>query len=289
MSLRTLVCVKAGLDPVQPLHVSGSPPVVQAYDPQQIFTLGPADCAAVEAALCLKEKSGTHIAALSLGRSESESVLRQCLAAGCDEAIHLCSDSFTGSNAWNVAKCVAAEISRRAYDLVLCGETSLDDASGVFGQFLSELLGWPLVFSAVELSIDEQSGHLIGLRLLEHGDRQRIASPLPTVVSINPLGYTPRYISVLRFEETDAGSIERKPIAEELNQGSLKVIEISPARIRPRRIAAPGAGLSAAQRMQLMMNRGEGLRPTAKDRVFEGSADAAAERIVQYLQEQGFL
>lgn len=289
MSLRALVCVKAALDPVQPLHVIGPSPVVQAIDLPQIFALSTADNAAIEAALCLKEESRTHITALSLGRSECENVLRQCLAAGFEEAIHLYSDSVLGSNPWGVAKYVAAEISRRAYDLVLCGETSLDDASGVFGQFLSELLGWPLVFSAVELSIDEQSGHLVGLRLLEHGDRQLIACPLPAVVSINPLGYMPRYISVKRIGETDASSIQRKPIIEDLNESALKVVEIGPARLRPRRIAAPGARLSAAQRMQLMMNRGEGSTPTAKARVFEGSVEAAVDRIVRYLQEQGFL
>jgi len=289
MRLRILVCVKAALDPLQPLRVIGSPPVVQAVDPPQIFTLSPADYGAIEAALSLNENLGAQITALSLGGSECENVLHQCLAAGCDEAIHLSSDGFTHSNIWNVAKCVAAEISRRAYDLVLCGDASLDDASGVFGQFLSEQLGWPLVFSAGELSINDQSGHLIVLRLLEHGDRQRVACPLPAVVSINPLGYIPRYISVMRNEETDASSIERIPITEEPGESGLKDTKINPARLRPRRMAAPGAGPTAAQRQPLMMNRGEALKPAARNKIFKGSVEAAVEQIVQYLQEQGLL
>ncbi len=289
MRLRALVCVKAALDPIQPLRVVGSPPEFQAADPQPIFTIGPADDAALEAALSLKENFGAQVTALSLGGPECENVLHQCLAAGCDDAIHLSGDGLAHSGTWNAAECVAAEVSRRAYDLVLCGDASLDDASGAFGPFLSERLGWPLVFSAVEVSLNEQSGQLTLLRLLEHGDRQRVACPLPAVVSINPLGFLPRYRSVLRIEDAEARPIERVPIAGESVESGLQVIEIGPARRRPRRMAVPGAGLSAAQRMQQMMGRGESLKPAVKDKLFEGSVEAAVERIVQYLQEQGFL
>ncbi len=284
MTLRALLCVKAALDPLQPLHVSGSPPAVQAKDAQPIFTISPADYAAIEAALILKEKSGATITALSVGGQECENVLCQCLAAGCQVALQLSADGLTHSSTWNVVKLVAAEISRRACDLVLCG-----NAGGVFGQFLSEQLGWPLVSSAGELSIDEQTGSLSVLRMLEHGDRQRVACPFPAVVSINPLGYVPRYISMMRIEETDAKSIERIPVSAEVDENGLQVVEIGPARLRPRRMSAPGAGLSAAQRMQQMMGRGESLKPAVRDKLFEGSVEAAVERIVQYLQEQGLL
>ncbi len=289
MRLRALVCVKATLDPLQPLHVAGAPPAVQARDAQPIFTTSPADDAALEAALALKENFSAHITALSLGGQECENVLRQCLAAGCDEAIHLFGEGFAHANAWQAAKCVAAEISQRNVGLVVCGDASLDGASGVFGPFLSEHLGWPLVSSASECSIDEPSGSLSVLRLLEHGDRQQVACPLPAVVSIHPLGYVARYISVTRIEETDPGLIEGIPVTAGDDENGLKVAEVSPARVRPRRMAAPGAGLSAAQRMQLMMGRGESSKPAARDKLFEGSAEAAVERIVQYLQEQGFL
>ncbi len=290
MRLRVLVCVSAVLDPLQPLHVAGAPPVVQAVDAQPIFTLSPADDAAIEAALDLKENLAAQVTALSVGGPECEAVLRQCLAAGCDNAYHLFDENCSHATALNETKSMAAEILRRAYDLVLCGDASLaGNASGAFSAFLSEHLGWPLVSSAGELSLNETSGSLSALRLLEGGARQRVACPLPAVVSVNPLGYAPRYTSVLRSEETDASAIERFPAAVEARESSLKVVEISPARVRPRRMAAPGAGLSAAQRMQLMMGRGEGAKPAAKDRLFEGSAEAAVERIVQYLQEQGFL
>jgi electron transfer flavoprotein alpha/beta subunit len=124
---------------------------------------------------------------------------------------------------------------------------------------------------------------------LEHGDRQRVSCPLPAVISINALGYVPRYISLARIEETDASAIERLPVTIEARESDLKVVEIGPARLRPRRMAAPGAGLSAAQRMQLMMGRGDRLKPASRDKLFEGGVEAAVERIVQYLQEQGFL
>jgi electron transfer flavoprotein alpha/beta subunit len=289
MRLRALVCVKAALDPIQDLHVAGSPPAVQAKDQQPVFTIGPADYAAIEAALCLKEKIDAHVTALSLGGQECQNVLRQCLAAGCEGALHLSADGFTPASTWDTAKCAAGEISKRAYDLVLCGDASLDEASGAFGPFLSELLRWPFVSSAGEMAFDEKSGSLIVLRLLEHGDRQRVSCPLPAVMSINALGYVPRYISLARIEETDASAIERLPVTIEARESDLKVVEIGPARLRPRRMAAPGAGLSAAQRMQLMMGRGDRLKPASRDKLFEGGVEAAVERIVQYLQEQGFL
>jgi electron transfer flavoprotein alpha/beta subunit len=130
---------------------------------------------------------------------------------------------------------------------------------------------------------------LTTLRLVEQGARQRVACPLPTVVSIHPFGFSPRYISVLRFEETEASLIQRILINPEPKESSLQIIEVSPARLRPRRMVVPGAGLSAAQRMQMMMSRGENSKPVSKDKIFEGSVDAAVDRIFDYLREQGFL
>jgi electron transfer flavoprotein beta subunit len=215
-----------------------------------VYTIGPADQAAIKAALVLKENAEAQVSALSVGGPECEEVLRQCLAAGCDQALHLSIDGCLQNHTWDVTQSVANEVSRCAYDLVLCGIASLDEADGVFGPFLSELLGWPLVSSTLELSIDEKSGQLHALRLLDRGSRQRVVCRLPAVVSI---------------------------------------LEINPARRRPRRMAAPGSGLSAAQRMQLMMGRGEGLKPAAREKIFEGSVEASVERIMQYLQEQGLL
>lgn len=287
MTLRVLVCVKAALDPNQALRVSGTPPAVGAEGPARVYTISPADRAALEMALKLKETAGTQVTVLSLGGPECKAILLECMAGGADPAVHLACDEIL--DPWSAAKLVAAEVARRGFDLVLCGDASADDGSGVFGPFLGEILGIPQVFRAVELSADLQAGQLTILRLLERGDRQRVSCPLPAVVSISALGSAPRYVSVLRVEETDGSAIERIEAHPEASENGLKVVEIGLARPRPRRMATPGAGLSAAQRMNLMMRGSEAAKPGGKDKIFEGSVEAAVERIIQYLQEQGFL
>jgi hypothetical protein len=47
--------------------------------------------------------------------------------------------------------------------------------------------------------------------------------------------------------------------------------------------------MSAAQRMSFMMGGGAAKAGAAKDKLFEGTPDAAADRIVQFLREQGLL
>jgi alkanesulfonate monooxygenase SsuD/methylene tetrahydromethanopterin reductase-like flavin-dependent oxidoreductase (luciferase family) len=55
-------------------------------------------------------------------------------------------------------------------------------------------------------------------------------------------------------------------------------------------MAAPGAGLSAAQRMNLMLRGGAAAASSGgKEQIFEGTPEAAAERIVEFLKEHGFL
>lgn len=289
MTLRVVVCLKAALDPVQEFQVASSPPRIQPERPDPVYTLGPADGAALEAALRLKEMYGVEVTVLSLGGPPGESVLAAAIAAGVDHSIHLrCADSAV-PDAWTAVEIVVAELSRREYNLVLCGDASLDDGSGVFGPFLAETLGWAHISHAVWLEYDPQTQALAALRALEHGDRQRVLCMSPAVVSISPLSSRLRYISILRLKKANRSLIERIDLPISPPESELRVIEISQARLRPRRMAAPGAGLSAAQRMQLMMGRGESGRPASKEKLFEGTAEAAVERIIQYLQENGLM
>ena len=49
---------------------------------------------AMEEAVRIKEKAGGKVTVVAVAPEEAESMLRECLARGADEAFHLCDDAF---------------------------------------------------------------------------------------------------------------------------------------------------------------------------------------------------
>lgn len=125
------------------------------------------DRVALEAALRLKEqiRSRAGVSVLLMGPPAAESVARQCLAAGADEAWLLTDRALAGSDAQATARALAAAIryldgraARDSHpapvgpavpaDLVLTGVASSDGGTGQVGPAVATLLGIGLVAGA---------------------------------------------------------------------------------------------------------------------------------------------
>jgi electron transfer flavoprotein beta subunit len=277
--MRILVCVKQIYDARLPLKTDGQRVAPAAGQP--VYEISPGSRAALEWALRLKRPGGSDVTALALGGQETEAALRSSLALGADRAVHLVTGGDVALETWQMAGFVKNVVVARSIDLVLCGD-------GVFGPFLAQAVGWPQITRSVHLAVDEK-GEIHALRLLERGDREEVSGWLPAVVTCHSTGCEPAYVSVLRLQQAANLSIERiscqesAPVAVGLAQ-----VDIGPPKPRPRRMAAPAAGMSAAQRMNFLM--GGQARGAVKDnRLVTGDPDGAAEKILQYLKERGFV
>src|SRR5512138_2169152 len=93
-----------------------------------IHMLNPLDEVALEYALALKDRTaGVTVVAISLGDRFADEGLRRALAMGADDAIHVQCEEHERLDAMAKSALLARVCERERCDLILCGETSIDD------------------------------------------------------------------------------------------------------------------------------------------------------------------
>ena len=159
------------------------------------------DKSAVEAALRLKDQYGCRVVAVTMGPAAAESMLRDLLAMGVDEAYLVSDRAFGGSDTFATSQIVAAAVNRigvEPEDIVLCGRQAIDGDTAQVGPQIAEKLHLPQITyaGAIELS----SGTVTVQRLLEDGYmtiRAKTPCLITCVKELNP----PRYPSVMGIME----------------------------------------------------------------------------------------
>lgn len=122
--------------------------------------INPFDLNALQAAVNLKKNDGASITALTMGPPRAERTVRDAYARGADRGALLSDSSFGGADTWATAVTLAAGIKKLGpFDLILCGEKSVDGDTAQVGAEVAEVLGIPHsyyvedIHGATELSI----------------------------------------------------------------------------------------------------------------------------------------
>ncbi len=121
--------------------------------------INPFDLNAIEAAVQIKEKVGGFITALSMGPMQAVSSLRDAIARGVDDAILLEDRRFAGADTLATSHTLAAAVRKiGSYDIILCGEKTVDGDTGQVGAEVAELLEIPHVYYASRIvNVSEKS------------------------------------------------------------------------------------------------------------------------------------
>jgi electron transfer flavoprotein alpha subunit len=137
---------------------------------------------AVSEGVRLARETGGSCTVLTLGPPSAEDVLREAVAWGADDGLHLCDPAFAGSDTLATARALAAALTARGpFDLVLAGRNSLDGETGQVGPEVAQLLG--LAFASGVRRLDD-AGSFLRLEL-EHDDGFAEAEvDLPAVLSV---------------------------------------------------------------------------------------------------------
>ena len=156
----------------------GHPQIVSPFDEQ-----------ALEAALRIRDRHGAavRITAITLGPESARAALKQALALGADDGIHLLDAAFEGADGYVVAHALAGAIAKLGdVDLILAGRQAADWDAGIVGLGVAEILDVPSVSFA--RAIELKDGALVVERVLQDGF-ETVASPLPALVTVsNELG-----------------------------------------------------------------------------------------------------
>ena len=128
------------------------------------------DLAAVEAALQIKDATGCKVVLVSMGPPPAESMLRELLAMGADEAYLICGREFGGSDTYATSQIIAGGISHiglEADDIIFCGRQAIDGDTAQVGPQIAEKLHIPQITYAGEIDVKEDGVYV--KRLLEDG------------------------------------------------------------------------------------------------------------------------
>jgi electron transfer flavoprotein beta subunit len=178
--MKLIVCVKQV--PEIPL-VSVDAQKGELSLPQGPGMINPFDSYGIEEALRLKEKNGGSITALSLGGKEADYALREALALGVDEAVHLLDDAFAGADAITNARLLAAGIRKCGeFDLVFLGKQAVDSDASTIPSAVGGFLNLPAVMFVRKIEAIGD-GKITVERMTDDGF-DRVTVPLPAVISV---------------------------------------------------------------------------------------------------------
>ena len=157
------------------------------------WVANPYDEYAVEAALRLKETYGGTVYLVTIGPERAQKALKDMLALGADEAIHIQDPVFENAGRYAIAQALAAAIRKIGdVDLVWTGYRGVDEDHGLVTAFLAEELGWPHLSFVVQVEPDPDAQQVRVKRDVE-GGHELLETSLPAVLSaqegLNPVRY----------------------------------------------------------------------------------------------------
>lgn len=292
--LKIMVCMKQVLDTRLTIEVSDSGDIMQK-SPWPVYMINPADRCGLEEAIRLRDEiSGSSVTTMTLGPERDESVLAHCLAKGADEVVHLLSDEDHNLDSFSVARALSAEIRKRGFDLIICGNKTENDGASEVGPFLAELLDIAQVTNVVNFSLLPQGNKFLAERKLERGYRQTVEVSLPALITVDSSICQPRYVTV-RAKSNWAKSLSQHVDRIYVDCGLLnsdfslrEVVGISSPRPRPKKINRPDAEMSSMDRLAFVMGLGTSGPPKPNQRT-TGRPDKLADEIIDFLKEKGLL
>jgi electron transfer flavoprotein beta subunit len=140
------------------------------------WIINPWDELALTRAMELREDAGNPVSSvtvITVGKSETEPVIRKALAIGADDAIRI---DCEPADSYFVAYQISEVIKDRGFDIIFAGIDSSDYNNSMTGGMLAEFLGIPSVSAVSGISIN---GNEIELTRDIDGGRESVAVPVP--------------------------------------------------------------------------------------------------------------
>jgi len=157
----------------------------------------PEDLNALEEALSIKETHGGHVTVLSMGPPSAETVLKECLFRGADEAVLLSDRKFAGADTLATSYALACAIRRiGSFDMIFCGRQAIDGDTAQVGPQIAEKLDINQVTCATQI-VDLTPEAVTAVRSIENG-QEKVQAALPLLMTISSQANEPRSFSAKR-------------------------------------------------------------------------------------------
>jgi electron transfer flavoprotein beta subunit len=283
------VCIKPAVLIEGPAHLREKN---MDLDPSCIrYFIDPGNACALESALAMRDRREVDsVTCLTAGTKDQDSVLQWCMAAGANRVLRADLPEGVILDAMATGLLLASVIRSCGGVLVLTGQLSSDECSGLVAAALAADLGAAYLSNAVDVQL--QKGEISIKRKVERGHRQLWSAELPVVVALAPGANRPRYVSVAGLALASRIPVEVVTPGElflQLNElpRLTERVRLSKGRVRTRQSGLPDTAGTAAERMQALMNSGGSSGHGKK--ILTGSIDELAGYALDMIEDRGLL
>jgi electron transfer flavoprotein beta subunit len=235
-----IVCIKQAVDVTLIRADPSTRQLITTDAPRKISDI---DKNALEEAVRLKEKQGGEIIVITVGDDNAKTALREALAMGADKAYHLNDPAFQNTDT-RVTSLILAEAVKKigAFDLLICGETTIDSFSGITSQRLAERLRTPLVMYVRSFSLE--GGSLRTERVLEDCN-ETVKAKTPALVTVVKGINEPRIPSLMAIMKASKKKItvwnaEALGLAKDKLESTLEIMEVLAPKMERKKIVIKG-------------------------------------------------
>jgi electron transfer flavoprotein beta subunit len=283
--MKIIVCLKEVVETTVSLGFGQVEPAL--LEKGRSYRLDPAANPALAVALKLKAQDPqSEIVLLSLGPERVEEYLRDGLALGADRAVRVWEEALADTGIYPQSQILARAVGLLKADLVLTGNRSLDNASGLTGPLMAAWLNVPGLCEVVDIRLENPQS-LIATRNISRGLRETVQTQLPAVLSI---AASPEKLPYASLDKVLASR------EAEISCLNLKDLGLSPLDIkdplyinglsfpRPRPKAAPlDSSLPAFYRILALLEGGITKR---KGEIWQGTPDEIVDRLYDLMVKE---
>jgi len=240
---KIIVCLKQAIDVAQLKIDSQTRRLITAEAPRKISDF---DKNALEEAIKIKERLGGEVVTVTVSAEEAKTTVREALAMGADKAIIVKDPRIAGIDTLTTARILAETVKKLGeFDLILCGEASIDSFSGQVASRLAEILGIPQITSAEKMTVE--NGEVTVERGLE--DRyETVKAKTPALVSVTRGINVPRIPSLMAIMKASKKEIMEWSVqdlglpAEKLDGSNMtvEVLDVSAPKVERKKIVVEG-------------------------------------------------
>jgi electron transfer flavoprotein beta subunit len=202
--MNLIVCAKQVVDVAEiKVDASTKKPILVGV-PQKISDM---DKNALEEAIKIKEKHGGKITVVTVGAPDAKERMKELLAMGADEGVLVSPPDHADYHV--TAHLLAGAIQKiGAYDIILCGEASIDLFSGQMGPRIAGLLNIPQITYAQSITVDHNK--VVSERNL--GEKSvSMESPFPVLITVTKESNQPRLPSLMAILSSSSKPIHEWP------------------------------------------------------------------------------
>jgi electron transfer flavoprotein beta subunit len=209
--MNLIVCAKQVVDVAEIKINPASKKPILAGVPLKISDM---DKNALEEAIKIKEKHGGKITVVTVGTPDAKERMKELLAMGADEGVLITPPQSADYHM--IAHLLAGAIKKiGSYDIILCGEASIDMFSGQMGPRLAGLLDIPQITYAQQMTVEQTT--VVSEKNL--GEKSvTMESSFPVLVTVTKESNQPRLPSLMAILASSSKPIHEWPPADVVSQ-----------------------------------------------------------------------